>query len=218
MKKAERAAEILQDLLKDSELLSYLFKERPAIVRNSFADTLDVISERATGASIPKNGRPKKQRDIQVPNWDQFVSELVYIANLALDGEVGVAVKKRMTPRPEEHRERPRKSRRDRAYEREQAAEKFSPQLLCAVIVGVAYSAVSTDAHWSKRQLKFTEKASEACEMLWRAAGGEEHDEHRNEGGGEEYKIYPTWEEDWIRAARETSCRDLVRDVSRSFR
>jgi len=197
MAKAENAATVLQDCLRNTELLSYLFKDRPAIIDPSFADGLEIILQRAAGSSVAKNGRPKKQPDIHLPDRDKFVSLLAHIADLAHDGAGGERVKKTMMPEVDD-------------------ANRFSPQLLCAVIVGMAYSTALSDVapakgkvHWYRRRVRFTKDASKACEMLWRAAGGKEHDQDAS---------YTCWEEDHIPNARKPSCRQLVRATRRSFR
>jgi hypothetical protein len=197
MAKAEKAATVLQDCLRNTELLSYLFKDRPAIVDPSFADGLDIVLQRAAGSSDAKNGRPKKQPDIQLPDRDKFVSVLAHIVDLAHEGASGEKVKKTMTPEFDD-------------------ANRFSPQLLCAVIVGMAYSTALSDAapakdkvHWYRRRVRFKKDASKACEMLWRAAGGKEHDQDAS---------YTCWEEDHIPNARKPSCGQLVRATRRSFR
>jgi hypothetical protein len=212
MRKVKRKVKILQDFLEDSELLSYVFEDNPALVPNAnlIAESLKVISKRSRDSDIRTNGAPKKQEDIQIPYWDQFVPGLIYIADIALKGAsvpggIGRSIKKRMTPLPEKDM-----AQSERARRHQQDSETFSSRLLCAVIIGVAYSAVSVDKRLSKSGVTFSKNASEACEKLWLAAGGVEH-EQRNQG-----EIYPCWVE-CIKSARRMSYTRLVRDVRRSF-
>jgi len=234
MIKAGWAAKVVRNFLENSELLSYLFEGSPAIGLNKNGITeeaLKLISERASAAEaeIGKNGAPKKQADIQVPHWDHFVSEMSWIADLAFHGasvrsEGGRPTKKGMTPLSSDEALRKKDAREDRLRRKEKqkraarhddAAKAYSPKLHCVVIIGIANSFVSEGRRLSKSGISFSKNASEACEMLWRAAGGEEHKEHSDEGA--EFKIYPFWE-GIIRYARRAFCAPLVHDVKRSFR
>jgi hypothetical protein len=217
MRKAKKKADILLEFLENLDLQSYIFGAEPAIIPNAdlIAEALTVIFKRACAADIRKNGAPKKQKDIQVPYWDQFVSGMIYTADLTgnEDGSKRShirSIKKRMTPLPEEGR---RQS--DRANKRDQDSETFSSLLLCAVIVGVAYSEVSTGGRWSKSGLTFPKNASEACEIVWRAVGCKGHNDDYAEGA--EFKVYPCWD-GWIKSARRTSSDQLIDDVRFSFR
>jgi hypothetical protein len=204
MEKVKWEAKDLQNSLTDLDLLSYIFKDEPVSVKASFKSALDVISERASNTSIPKNGRPRKQSDIEVPHWDQFVSELHHIADLARAATDRDRVKKRMTSPFLARHERPNKSKRDKHEQR------FSPELLCVVIVGAAYAAAHSKMHWLMRRVKFPKNSHEACEMLWTAADGEKHVLITRSG-------HRYWDEH-LRAARKPACLELVRNVNAAFR
>jgi hypothetical protein len=202
MADAWEATETLRDFLNNSELLSYVFKDRPPILDASLAKAFDLISERARWATIPKNGKPKKQPDMEVPNRDQFVTELGQVAHLAGVAAHREKLKQRMTPLSSSEEGGLQKKRNPHD-------QRFSSQLLCAVIVGVAYREASAKVR-QDRIITFPKNADEACEMLWRAAGGEKHELMTLSG-------HRYWDEH-RRAAPKPACLDLVLGVRRSFR
>jgi hypothetical protein len=202
MAEAYSAIETLRGFLNNSELLSYVFKDGPPILDASLSAALAIISERARWATIRTVGAPKKQPDMEIPNWDQFGAELDYVAHLSRAAADREKIKQRMSLRAE--------AESGPAKKRDPYDQRFSPQLLCAVIVGVAYSTASTKVHRLKREITFPKNTDEACEMLWRAAGGEWHDLITETG-------HRYWDEH-RRAAPKPACLKLVRAVSDSFR
>jgi hypothetical protein len=76
--------------------------------------------------------------------------------------------------------------------------ERWSEKLLCAVTIRVA------EQVWPQ----FSTTKEEACEELWKAAGGTPH-----EGVDE---VYDEWNQKWLRAAREVD-QDIQRDLASSF-
>jgi hypothetical protein len=226
MAKANKAAEALLGALNNLELLRYLFKDDPAILDASLASALTIIFEQSRWARIRKNGRPKNLPDMEIPDWNKFMLELKYIANLAGEAADREKVTKRMTS--------PSAAESGSKKKHDLHEQSFSPELHCVVIAGVAHL-VSTEIANTPREILdvwYSKSKSDRNVMfpppnvrdevffrVWLAAGG---DEKRSwlTAGGEKREIY-TAESYWrqhCRDALKPACIDLVRLVSLSFR
>jgi hypothetical protein len=226
MAEAKEGAETLRRELSSLDLLSYIFKDEPFKIDLRLTDALDAIYERARWASEAKNGRPKKLAAFELPFWETLGPELEDLAIRADEAVKRPKVKKRMRTDDEyvEVRDPPfsldtslsvLRSRDGTKPEtggqgaskkkRNPDEQKYSVELHCAVVVGVAYSIVSS----SKKRLAFPGDADQACEMLLRSAGGKEH--KLNPASAHRY-----WR-DIMRDARKPASFELVRQVKNSF-
>jgi hypothetical protein len=228
MAEAKEGAETLRHELSSLDLLSYIFKDEPFEIDLLLADALDAIYERARWASEAKNGRPKTLAAFELPFWEMLGPKLEDLAIRADEAVKRPKVKKRMRTddeyvevlfrdptfsldaslsalrshdgtKPETGGQGASKKKRN------PDEQKYSPELHCAVVVGVAYSIVSS----SKKSLAFPGDADQACETLLRSAGGTEH--KLNRASAHRY-----WR-DIMRDARKPASFELVRQVKSSF-
>jgi hypothetical protein len=228
MAEAKKGAETLRRELSNLDLLSYIFKDEPFKIDLRLADPLDAIYERARWASEAKNGRPKKLAAFELPFWETLGPELEDLAIRADEAVKRPKVKKRMRT-DDEYVEvlfrdppfsldtslsalrshdgtKPETSGQGASKKKRNPDEqKYSAELHCAVVVGVAYAIVAS----SKKRLAFPGDADQACETLLRSAGGKEHT--LNPASAHRY-----WR-DIMRDARKPASLELVRQVRSSF-
>jgi hypothetical protein len=226
MAEAKEGAETLRRELKNLDLLSYIYKDEPFKIDLQLADVLDTIYERARWASEAKNGRPKRLPAFELPFWETLGPDLEDLAIRAEEAAKRPKLKKRMRTRdeyvevlfsdppfslslnaPRSHDTTKPEAGGQGAGEKKHNPDeqKYSSELHCAVVVGVAYSIVLP----SKKRLAFPGAADQACDMLLRSAGGKQH-------GLNPVSAHSYWR-DVMRDARKPACFELVRQVRSSF-
>jgi hypothetical protein len=205
-----RSINVLWSVFEDGEMLHHLFKGDPikfACDERQFIEALFVRSDLAgfsggkaqllrVSLNIADNDR---QDPSTAPNKDQIVACLSFIESLTTralsSGHCGSGrptTKRMVTISPETSARR--KKLRGRALQRVIDRDRWSAKLLCAVIIDAADRCV-----WP---VNFSITVNQACEELWKAAGGTPHKAVVNKNGTDE--VTEVWKH-FSLAARETA-------------